>query len=85
MVDGAASLILLVRLLGLFVLCIDDLYCYLQLCEGQSGIDRIANVTPTMMADDYITREVPVILQDGLENWKALSMFNIHFLSDVSL
>ncbi len=54
------------------------------MCETLEEIHRIANVSHSVISEDYLKRDIPVIVTDGLDNWPAMDKFNIHFLNEVT-
>ena len=56
----------------------------LQLCEHLESIDRIQNVSFSILTEDYLNRDIPIIITDGMDRWLARDLFNMQFLNNVS-
>ncbi len=54
------------------------------MCEDLELIDRVDNVDPAAFEDDFLKRDIPVIVTDGVGNWSAQEKFNVHFLAEVN-
>lgn len=39
----------------------------------------------TAMAEDYLKRDIPVIVTDAMNNWPAKEKFNVQFLAEVCI
>ena len=55
----------------------------MQLCENIERIARVTQIDHSIMAEDYLKRDIPVIVTDGMEDWPAREIFNVHFLNEV--
>ncbi len=58
---------------------------YLQLCENLESIERVANMDHSVMAEDFLKRDNPVNVTDGMTDWEASDKFNVQFLHQVIL
>ena len=59
-------------------------YLFIQVCENLEAIDREMNMSHALMLEDYLKRDIPVIITDSMEEWDAMQRFNIPFLNTVS-
>ena len=37
-----------------------------------------------IMSDDFLKRDIPVVITDGMDNWEAQQLFDVTFLNEVS-
>lgn len=54
-----------------------------ELCEHLEYIDRIQNVSHSILMEDYLKRDIPVIITDGMDHWIARDLFNMQFLNNL--
>jgi len=46
-------------------------------------IERVANVSLSVISDVYIKRDVPLIVTDATDDWPARRLFTLKFLQKV--
>lgn len=44
---------------------------------------RVANISTSRVADDFLFSNIPVIVTDAMDDWEALKMFHLNFLTEV--
>ena len=57
--------------------------CICQACELIGTIERVANVSHSVISDVYIKRDVPVVVTDATDSWPARRLFSLEFLHKV--
>ena len=60
------------------------MFCILQLCEHLEKIERLKNVSAVLVSENYLKRDIPLIVADGIGQWKARELFEIDFLQQVN-
>ncbi|ELT94683.1 hypothetical protein CAPTEDRAFT_93822 [Capitella teleta] len=54
-----------------------------ELCENLVNIPRRENLSQIIMAEDFLKRDVPVIVTDAMEHWPARDIFTIEFINQL--
>lgn len=53
------------------------------ICESFTQVDKITNVSPNFLLENYINRFKPVVVSDGALNWPAKSLFTFDFFKSL--
>jgi len=56
---------------------------YLPSCERPNSIERITTPTPLRFYQDYVSKNVPVVITDCIKDWPALQLWTDDYLSDI--
>lgn len=54
-----------------------------ELCENIDRVERYTNMSHRVVAEDFLKRDIPFIVTDGMDDWPALRKFTIKFLDQL--
>lgn len=69
---------------GILIL-LSAVFVWFQLCDNLSGIPRKSNLSQTVMAEDFLKRDIPVIVTDAMDDWPARELFTVDFIHQVCI
>lgn len=52
-------------------------------CKDFQTVMRVANISTSRVADDFLFSNIPVIVTDAMDDWEALKMFHLNFLTEI--
>ena len=57
----------------------------MKICEDYGSIDRQNNISHESITDEYLLDNVPLVVTDAVQDWKATQEFSIDYVKQVSL
>ncbi|XP_064620957.1 uncharacterized protein LOC135483839 [Lineus longissimus] len=56
-----------------------------EICDDLKGIPRETNISHVDLMEQYMNRDLPVIITDAIDDWPAMHKFNVTFLEQLFL
>ena len=53
------------------------------MCEDLEIISRISNISQSVMTEDHLKRDIPVIITDGMDDWEEADKLSMLFIKQV--
>lgn len=54
------------------------------MCEHVERVERLNNVSAVLVSENFLKRDIPLIVSDGVGQWKARDLFDLDFLQKVT-